>query len=158
MRNLKNYMPGAPKFQYWEVIKSDTALRLDIDNDPNEKQWQSLESVIKNCMQPIRNEFGMIGINSGFRSLELCLAVGSSSRSNHIRGEAIDFKSLVNVPLVDIIVWIDTNLEYRELILEYNTWIHIGYREGGNIKKLMLKDNSHNYTRVDIEYIKNLNL
>ena len=159
MRDLNAKIPGAPNFRYGEFVKSDTAIRLGIENIPNEEQWQCIEKLAVNVLQPVRNEFGRLTITSGFRSVELCLAVGSSSASNHARGQASDIEPYdVDIPLIFVVEFIHDNLEYRELIAEYFPWgwIHVAYREGGNIKKLKLKDKDHNYRVVDIEYIKKL--
>ncbi len=84
----------APNFTYKEFVRSSTALRYGIRNNPNEPEWRSIERVASNIIQPVREEFGPIRITSGFRSVELCYKVGSSARSNHTRGEAIDFEPI----------------------------------------------------------------
>jgi zinc D-Ala-D-Ala carboxypeptidase len=159
MRDLNAKIPGAEGFTYKEFVKSDTATRKGIKNEPTEEQWKCIELLAKEVLQPIRNEFGRIRITSGFRSVELCEAVGSSSKSNHTRGEASDIEPLEKgITLFDILEFIHDNLEYRELIAEFFPagWIHVAYREGGNIKKLKLKDDKHNYEEVSLNYLKTL--
>lgn len=155
LRDLNTKIPGANSFTYKEFIKSDTAIRYGIINEPNEKQWQNIEKLAVKVLQPIRNKFGGIKITSGFRTPELCLKIGSSINSNHTKGEAADIEPTTNVSLIQILQWICNNLEYRELIFEYppDGWIHVSYREGENIKELKLKDINHNYQRVDLDYI-----
>ena len=92
LRDLNTKLPMAPNFRYKEFVRSSTALRLGIKNIPNEHQWQSIERVAGNIIQPVREKFGRIRITSGFRSIKLCKAIGSSINSNHTRGEAIDFE------------------------------------------------------------------
>lgn len=159
MRDLNKKIPGAPSFRYKEFIKSDVALRKNIKNVPNKRQWKNIEKLAVNILQPIRNKFGRIRITSGFRSVKLCLAIGSSKRSNHAKGEAADVEPVnVNVKLLDIIEYIVNNLEFRTVIAEYfpGGWCHIVYRKGGNVKRLKLKDKNHNYTTVSLEYLRKL--
>jgi len=159
LRDLNKKLPMAPNFKYREFVKSDTAMRLGIRNIPNEQQWQSIERVAGNIIQPVREKFGMIRITSGFRSVELCQAIGSSPKSNHTRGEALDFEPVSsNIRLVDIIKWIHTNLDYRELIAEYfpGGWVHAAYRLNKNVRKLKLKDKRHSYASVSMPYILNI--
>jgi len=146
-------------FQYKEFIKSNTALRKGITNIPNDTQWGSIETLTNNVLQPVREKFGRMRITSGFRSPELCVAIGSSRSSNHCRGEAADFEPLRNnVSLYHVLAWVYRNLEFRELIAEYfpDGWIHVAYREGANDRKLKLKDKTHNYDRVELSYIQKI--
>ena len=159
MININDKIPGAPNFEYGEFIKSATATRLGIKNQPNDEQWQCIEMLAREVLQPIREEFGRLRITSGFRSVELCEAVGSNKNSNHARGQVADIEPIVTgVKLFDVLEYIHDELEYRELIAEYfpNGWVHVAYREGANIKDLKLKDETHHYSRVSIGYIKDL--
>jgi len=159
MRNLNSKILGAPNFTYKEFIKSTTAIRKNIPNIPNEQQWKNIERLAKNILQPIRNEFGRIRITSGFRSIPLCLEIGSSKYSNHARGEAADIEPIMSgISLLDIITFVHDNLEFRTLILEYPPlgWVHVDYREGGNLKRLKLKDGTHDYNDVTLDYLKAL--
>ena len=167
MRNLTQKVSCAPSFRYIEFVRSDTALRLGIDNTPNEEQWQKIELLAQNVLQPIRNHFGRIRVTSGFRCPELCLAIGSYKMinnekvvtSNHAKGEAADVEPLrKGVSLIDVIEWTYKNLEFRTLILEYPPygWIHVDYRESGNLKRLKLKDRTNNYTDVTVDFLKSL--
>jgi zinc D-Ala-D-Ala carboxypeptidase len=146
-------------FQYKEFIKSNTALRKGIQNIPVEDNWLCIEKLTVNILQPVREKFGRIRISSGFRSPDLCLAVGSSTKSNHCRGQAADFEPLrSNVSLYQVLAWIYRHLEFRELIAEYfpDGWIHVAYREGANDRILKLKDDKHNFDRVELSYIQKL--
>ena len=146
-------------FQYREFTRSDTALRRGIDNTPTEKHWESIERLTINVLQPIREKFGRVRITSGYRSPDLCIAVGSNPNSNHCRGEAADFEPLrSNVTLYQVLSWAYRNLDFRELIAEYfpHGWIHVAYRQGGNDKILKLKDNNHHYERVNLSYIQKI--
>ena len=154
MMDLNARIPGAPNFSYKEFIRSATAMRLGIPNEPTREQWNSIERLAVNVLQPIRDRFGGLRITSGFRSVELCEAIGSSKNSNHARGEASDIEPIdLSIRMIDIVEYIYNALEFRTIIMEYfpDGWIHVDYREGGNVKRLKLKDANHNYADVTLE-------
>jgi hypothetical protein len=157
---LNSYISGAPNFKYKEFVKSYTATRFGIDNIPKDDYiWECIEKLAVNILQPVRNEFGPIRITSGYRTVELCEAVGSSAKSNHTRGQAADIEPYDDsIKLVDVVSFIYNKLDFRELILEYapDGWVHVAFRDGGNIRKLLLKDTAHNYERVYIDDLKRL--
>ena len=120
-------------FSLQELIKSDTAIRKGIDNNPNSDQIEKLKLLCENILQPVRDHFGRVKVTSGYRSVELCMAIGSSANSQHAKSEAADFEVMGtdNAELAD---WIKNNLDYDQLILEYYTqgepnrgWIHCSY-------------------------------
>ena len=120
-------------FSLQELIKSDTAIRKGIDNNPNADQIEKLKALCENILQPVRDHFGRVKVTSGYRSPELCTAIGSSINSQHAKAEAADFEVMGtdNAELAD---WIHSNLSYDQLILEYYTpgepnsgWIHCSY-------------------------------
>ena len=162
LRDLNSYIKlsdgSDSHFRYKEFIKSATASRLGIDNTPTENHWRSIELLVEHVLEPVRLKFGPIRITSGYRSVKLCEAVGSNKNSNHARGEAADIEPISDIPLMKIVEWISANLNYRELISEYfpDGWVHIAYRKNGNDKINKLKDKNHNYSRVSIDYIKDI--
>ena len=123
-------------FTLSELTKSDTAIRKGINNNPNAEQVEKLKALCENILQPVRDHFGRVKVTSGFRSVELCTAIGSSARSQHAKAEAADFEC-VGVDNVELADWIHKNLPYDQLILEFYTpgepnsgWIHCSYVEG----------------------------
>ena len=120
-------------FTLSELIKSDTAIRKGINNNPNAEQIEKLKSLCENILQPVRDHFGRVKITSGYRSPELCIAIGSSVNSQHAKAEAADFEcpGVDNAELAD---WIHRELPYDQLILEFYTpsepnsgWIHCSW-------------------------------
>ena len=79
-------------FTLSELIKSDTAIRKGINNNPNAEQIEKLKLLCENILQPVRDHFGRVKVTSGFRSSELCVAIGSSVNSQHAKAEAADFE------------------------------------------------------------------
>ena len=130
-------------FTLSELIKSDTAIRRDINNNPNAEQVEKLKALCENILQPVRDHFGRVKITSGFRSVDLCLAIGSSANSQHAKAEAADFEcpGVDNAELAD---WIYKNLEPDQLILEFYTpgepnsgWIHCSWIPEGRRAQYM---------------------
>ena len=122
---------------------SDTAIRKNIDNTPGLKEAINLTNVCNNILQPVRDHFGKsVRINSGYRSVKLCLAVGSSAKSQHAKGEAADFE-INGVSNYDLAKWVYNNLDYDQLILEYfdpkgdpnSGWVHCSYKADGTNRK-----------------------
>ena len=120
-------------FTLSELTKSDTAIRKGINNNPNAEQIEKLKALCENILQPVRDHFGRVKVTSGFRSVDLCLAIGSSSNSQHAKAEAADFEC-VGVDNAELADWIKDNLPYDQMILEFFTpgepnsgWIHCSY-------------------------------
>jgi hypothetical protein len=89
---------------------------------PNAEQIEKLKALCENILQPVRDHFGRVKITSGFRSVELCEAIGSSARSQHARAEAADFEC-IGVDNAELFDWIKSNLSPDQLILEFYTLI-----------------------------------
>ena len=132
-------------FTLSELIKSDTAIRKGINNNPNAEQIEKLKALCENILQPVRDHFGRVKITSGFRSVELCTAIGSSANSQHAKAEAADFEVMGtdNAELAD---WIYANLDFDQLILEYHKpeepnsgWIHCSYKSPTDNRKQTLR-------------------
>ena len=126
-------------FSLGELTKSQTATRKGIDNTPSAEHQENLKSLCTNVLQPIRDHFSrVVTITSGYRSPELCTAIGSKSTSQHARGEAADFE-IFGVSNKELADYIHENLDYDQLILEYwkesdpnSGWVHCSYSEGNN--------------------------
>ena len=130
-------------FSLQELTKSDTAIRKGIDNEPNADQVDKLKALCENILQPVRDHFGRVKITSGYRSAELCAAIGSSVNSQHAKAEAADFEC-VGVDNAELFDWIKNNLEPDQLILEFYTpgepnsgWIHCSITEGTPRKQFL---------------------
>jgi zinc D-Ala-D-Ala carboxypeptidase len=128
-------------FSLHEMTKSDTAIRLNMLNEPTEEQVENLRTLCELVLQPIRDHFKAgVHVNSGFRSGDVNSAVGGSRTSDHCRGMAADIEipGVANHALAE---WISLNLSYTQLILEFYTpgipdsgWVHVSY-DPGNLKK-----------------------
>ena len=132
-------------FSLNELTKSQTAERKGIDNTPSTEHQENMKSLCEMILQPIRDHFGqVVSVSSGYRSPELCVAIGSSTQSQHAKGQASDFEifGISNKELAD---YIDQNLDYDQLILEYwkgedepnSGWVHCSYTNGNNRKQYL---------------------
>jgi len=126
-----------------ELLFSETATRLNINNEPNEEILINLQTLIIEIINPIVNRFGDIRITSGYRSKELCEAIGSKPTSQHTKGEAVDFE-VPNVSNKEVADWINSNLIYDQLILEFfnpnqinSGWIHCSFSKHQNRKQYL---------------------
>ena len=85
----------------------------------------------------MREHFGKpVAISSGYRSPELCEAIGSSAKSQHAKGEAADFE-IPGVDNMQLAMWISKNTKFDQLILEYyepgdpnSGWVHCSAVKG----------------------------
>ena len=130
-------------FALSEMVKSATAERLNVDNSPSDIHLVNLTHLAIHILQPVRDQFGVITINSGYRSPALNAKVGGSKTSQHCNGQAADFESF-STPNPDLAKWIANNLEFDKLILEFydgvnpnSGWVHCSYNLMGNRKKIL---------------------
>ena len=130
-------------FSLAEMVKSATAERLGVDNSPGLLHLVNLTHLAIHILQPVRDQFGVITINSGYRSPALNAKVGGSKTSQHCNGQAADFESF-STPNPDLAKWIANNLEFDQLILEFydgvnpnSGWVHCSYNLMGNRKKIL---------------------
>ena len=126
------------------MTKSQTATRMGMDNNPSEDEVENLRLLCERVLQPVRDHFNhVVTISSGYRNEILSRKIGSSSTSQHCAGEAADFEiyCLSNKELAD---WINENLYYDQLILEYwkesdpnSGWVHCSFSLNGNRKQYL---------------------
>ena len=131
-------------FTLAEMTKSETALRHGMDNSPNQEQISNLQALAVNVLQPIRDHYKRgVKVNSGFRHPDVNARVGGSRTSDHTRGMAADIE-IPGVANAELAGWIQQNLDYTQLILEFYTpgvpdsgWVHVSY-DPANLKKQVL--------------------
>ena len=139
-------------FSLRELTVSQTALRKGIDNKPTPEHVENLTELAVQVLEPTRRHFGKpIAISSGYRSKELCLAIGSSENSQHAKGQAVDFE-IGGVPNIKIAYWLQNNVDFDQLILEFynpddpsSGWVHCSYSKEENRKQSLLY-NGKDYT------------
>ena len=131
-------------FSLRELTYSDSAIRLQIDNTPTNEVLINLQNVCQFILEPVRNHFDKpITITSGYRSPELCKAIGSSATSQHTKGESVDFE-ILGIANKEVSDWIVNHLDYDQCILEFwkpeepnSGWVHCSYKSSGNRKQYL---------------------
>ena len=131
-------------FSYFEMIKSSTADRMGVSNEPTTEHVINLVNLCNFILQPVREEFGPIRISSGYRSPALNAKIAGSGKSQHSNGEAADFESS-RISNPKLAAWIAKNLEFDLLILEFydgknpnSGWVHCSYKKDGTNRKSTL--------------------
>jgi zinc D-Ala-D-Ala carboxypeptidase len=127
-------MKLSANFELFELTKSQVADRKGIPNNPSPDHIDNLKSLCINILQPIRSEFDRpVIISSGFRSAELCIAIGSKPTSQHSEGKAADLE-IPGVDNMELAMWIKNNLNFDQLILEFykdgepnSGWVHVSW-------------------------------
>jgi len=129
-------------FTLAEMTKSATALRLGIKNNPDNDAKVALVELCTRILEPVRSHFGIpFSPNSAYRGPELNKAIGASSKSQHQTGRAVDIE-LVGIDNYSLAKWIEENLNFDQLILEFYTgepssgWVHISLIEEFNRRKV----------------------
>jgi len=122
----------SPHFSLKELV---TTSHRTIDNTPSEDVVKKLEILCVKYLEPIRDKFGSIRVNSGYRCAELNSVIGGSKTSSHVFGCAVDF-ILYNsdTELQTVFNWIieESGMPYDQIILESSStanWIHLGMRK-----------------------------
>lgn len=126
---LREPIRGAPNFTLHELIHSDKAMDLGLDNMPDADSCARLILIAQEIAQPARDASGPIRVSSGFRSAVVNLAVGGSVTSAHQFGAALDLvPTLVSAALLAL--WISENCPvFDQVIYEHNSrgseWVHV---------------------------------
>ena len=134
-------------FTLEEMEKSSTGIRLGIKNKAGAGEIKNLGDICYEILEKVRAKFDdkPVTITSGFRSEELCEAIGSKKTSQHAKGEAVDFE-IAGVSNLAIAMYISKECDFDQLILEYYTgepssgWVHVSYKEGSNRKQVLTYD------------------
>ena len=135
---------------YKEGVYSRTAIRLNINNKPNDNQMRNMCLVAEEVFEPLRVWVGgPIKINSFFRSPELNRAIGGSTKSQHCHGQAIDlddtFGRATNAEMYE---FIRKYLDFDQMICEFGdddnpSWVHVSYVSEDKNRNRCLKAYKH---------------
>lgn len=143
---------------YKEAVKSNTALRRGIENEPDSYQLTNMVGLAFNIFEPLRRWVGgPIKINSFFRSPKLNKAIGGSSRSQHCEGRAIDIDDTFGHKTnAEMFHYIKDNLSFDQLIWEFGDqnnpdWVHVSFvSEEENRGRCMKAIKSNGKTKYEI--------
>ena len=119
----------SPNFTLDEATFSETAVRMGINNQPNEQQLQNMVTVARN-MEKVRDVLGGKGIrvNSWLRLPEVNVAVGGSKVSSHMDGWAVDFTCASFGDPYAVCKAIEASgIKFDQMIHEFGRWTHISF-------------------------------
>jgi len=136
-------------FTLSEMEKSQTAVRKGISNKAGSGEIKNLTDLCYEVLEPVRIKFDKpVIITSGYRSPELCEAIGSKATSQHAKGQAVDFE-IAGISNLQVALWIQNNCDFDQLILEFwkeedkdpnSGWVHCSYVDGSNRKQVLTFD------------------
>ena len=138
-------------FSIKELIKSQTAERRDINNNPGADEIHNMKILAEKILQPVRDHYKIpFTVSSGYRCPELSIIIGSSKKSQHCKGQAADFE-VPGISNWDLCHYIKDNLEYDQLILECFTggnsgWVHCSIADDPR-GKLLTFDRKNGYRK-----------
>ena len=117
-----------PHFSYEEMTRSQWAEEHDVSNEPDELQLLGLFNLCQKLGEPLREMFGPIQVNSGFRCPEVNEGVHGVGNSKHLSGEAMDIHLPSEAIGKEYFEFIRKNVDYDQLLFEYNRcgtmWLH----------------------------------
>ena len=124
-------MSLTPHVTLAEMTRSSAAVRRGIDNAATPPVVASLTALCVHVLEPVRAQFGMVAVTSGYRSPAVNKAIGGAKSSQHVMGEAADF-TVPGESNLDVCQWIMRHLNYDQLIYEFGEagWVHCSWREG----------------------------
>lgn len=125
--------------------KNFSANEVRLKSSPiNSKEVEeNLQRLLEEIMQPLREGIGVpIKITSAYRNEEDNRRKGGTRNSQHLKGEAIDFKvePIVEQKRSNIMaaLWIAKNLKFDQMIVEEGgQWIHISVKTDKNRNQML---------------------
>jgi len=126
-------MQLSPNFTLEELVFSQTASRLGIDNTPPAVALEELGRLCATLLEPARTVLGVpLHVDSGYRCPELNSRIGGASASAHMEGRAADLIP-IGVPLATAFETLRTqaDLPYDQIIFECAAWIHLAIAPPG---------------------------
>ena len=132
-------MKLSKNFELDEFTLSQTAIRNGIENSPSNDLIKKLKMLCVNVLQPLRNMLKEpIIITSGYRSEKLNRIIGGSDDSQHCKGEAADI-IVPGMQACELFAFIlKSDIKYDQIILEFNRWVHISFKQRSNRHKALL--------------------
>ena len=125
-------------FTLSELCQSDVAVRLGIDNQPDEDAVKGLAQLCSGILNPLREALDRpIFVHSGYRSTALNKVVGGSPKSDHVFGRAADIICQGLSPLELCQAVENIGFPFKQLIYEFGSegWCHISIGPAGSVPK-----------------------
>jgi hypothetical protein len=136
-------------FDSRELIFSKIAEENGIDNMPDAKTLETLKYTASQ-LDKVRELLGKpVNVSSGYRCLQVNRRIGSKDTSQHLKGEAVDFKcELFGNPKKVFDKIKESNIQFDQLIVEFNSWVHISFVKNGGRRECLI------YDRFGVEKVK----
>lgn len=121
-------MQLSPNFTLEEATFSETAVRLDINNQPSPEQLENMK-ITAQGMEAIRKLLGKpIRVNSWLRLPEVNKAIGGALKSSHMDGWAVDFVCpTYGDPYAVAKALKDSDIQLDQCIHEFGRWVHVSF-------------------------------
>ena len=121
------------------TIKELSSTNTGLPNIPPYEVQKNLEALVENVLDPLRAKYGKpIRVNSGYRSAAVNAKVKGAKNSDHLYGYAADITAGNKVENKKLFELIRDNLDFKQLINEYNySWVHVSWQSGANRKQIL---------------------
>jgi zinc D-Ala-D-Ala carboxypeptidase len=114
-------------FTLEELMRSDMAVRMGIDNTPSPSQVAKLQW-LAGRLEQVRAVTGPLRVTSGYRCIALNRAIGSRDTSQHVKCEAADLQSVIGVHPLELCQRVaDSGVQFDQLIYEFGAWMHVSF-------------------------------
>ena len=114
-------------FTLEEATFSQTAARLGLSNQPDARQLDNMKRAAAQ-LENIRALVGPLKVSSWLRQPAVNAAIpGSSGKSSHMDGWAIDVKSAQYSPIELCRIVVNSGVKFDQVIHEYGAWMHISF-------------------------------
>lgn len=127
-------------FSLEELISSESAARLGIDNTPPEHLMDNLLALAQG-LEKVREVLGglPIHVNSGYRCPRLNASIGGASNSRHMQGLAADLVCPeFGAPLAVCLSIAATGIKTDQIIHEFGKWCHVAFPPPGEAARNQL--------------------
>lgn len=115
-------------FTLEEATYSETAVRMDIPNQPSTLQLENMKHAAQ-CLEAVRTLLGKpMHVNSWLRLPDVNVAVGGSKISSHMDGHAIDFTCAGFGDTLAVAKALNgSGIKFDQLIHEFGRWVHVSF-------------------------------
>jgi zinc D-Ala-D-Ala carboxypeptidase len=127
----------SPNFSLDELVFSQTAARLGIDNTPDAQVLKNLKHLASQ-LELVRSALGDVPIlvSSGYRSDAVNIAVGGAAGSQHRSGLAVDFTApKFGTVLQTAKAVAACGVAFDQVIYEFGKWVHLGVAAPDTVAK-----------------------
>lgn len=156
-----NNLKLSEHFTVAEATASYVADRFGIDNRLPSYLIDNAQLVAEEILEPMRQYFNVpFSPLSWYRAPEVCRRIGSSLRSQHTEGLAVDIR-LRNYSIIDVAQYIYEWEEFDQLIIEfYNKnnpnvgWVHVSRKFTNNRNQFLIYDGKKYFNGKDAGILK----